>query len=312
MLGPVRFRLENGEEFQPMHAVSWDEEVFDPAATGGFSHLFGEWPCIPFGTVAAPRNLPAGWASKAPDGDNCFHGFAAHHDWQLQDEYPGFLSLTIQYPETSSITSLERTIQADPASPSLTVTLRINVRRKVAMPVALHATFRVPKTPGSLQISSGNPAQVMSYPCSPEPTGSRLRPDTHSHSLSAIEGTVGPLDLSRLPLPFPAEDVLQLVACREPICLRYVSENAMVLLDWDHELLPDALLWISNGGRARAPWNGRHFALGVEPLIGPFDLGRVATPPADHPLVNRLLELTPERRTTIRYQLTARSSFSDL
>jgi hypothetical protein len=56
---------------------------------------------------------------------------------------------------------------------------------------------------------------------------------------------------------------------------------------WDQDQLPDVMLWVSNGGRASFPWNGRNHALGIEPVNGAFDLGRVAAPPADHPLATR-------------------------
>jgi hypothetical protein len=46
-----------------------------------------------------------------------------------------------------------------------------------------------------------------------------------------------------------------------------------VTLDWDVDHFPSLLLWISNRGRAYAPWNSRHVALGVEPINAAFDLG---------------------------------------
>lgn len=36
---------------------------------------------------------------------------------------------------------------------------------------------------------------------------------------------------------------------------------------------PDLILWISNWGRSAFPWNGRHQALGLEPVCTTFYLG---------------------------------------
>lgn len=305
MLGPVWFHLEDGREFQPMHVAPWADQASSLGLTGLFSRLRGEWPCVPFGGLAAPGEMPAGWAARALDKDPYFHGFSAHNDWHLCEERPGYLHLTIEYPETHPIISLDRKIQADPGSPTLHVTLEIQARVQTELPVALHLTFRLPTSPGALLVSHGEIARVITYPFAVESGISRLLPDARSRSLAMVETIDGPLDLSRLPLPFPTEEVVQLVDCRGPIRLNYLDENACVSLHWDQGYLPDAVLWLSNGGRFYPPWSGRHFALGVEPLAGTFDLTRVLSPPAGHPLVNRLLKIAPDRRTTLSYTLTA-------
>ncbi len=38
-------------------------------------------------------------------------------------------------------------------------------------------------------------------------------------------------------------------------------------------MFPSCLLWLSNRGRTAYPWNGRHLAIGIEPVCAPFDLG---------------------------------------
>lgn len=43
------------------------------------------------------------------------------------------------------------------------------------------------------------------------------------------------------------------------------------------------LLWMSNRGRRFAPWNGRHLALGMEPICSAFDLGPQVSA-ADNPI----------------------------
>ena len=102
------------------------------------------------------------------------------------------------------------------------------------------------------------------------------------------------------------EEILQMAACQPPFVLRYATSGADILLDWDAKELPDALLWLSNGGRKSAPWCGNHFALGVEPANSFFDLSRVVIPPANHPLANRSgLRFLVDKPRTFRYRLSA-------
>ena len=59
-------------------------------------------------------------------------------------------------------------------------------------------------------------------------------------------------------------------------------------------------------GRTAAPWNGRHWALGVEPVNGVFDLGRVATPPSGHASARHAgVSLHPDWPCTLHYRLQA-------
>lgn len=305
MLGPVWFHLEDGREFQPMHVAPWAEEADALGLKGLIARLRGEWPCVPFGTHIAPPNLPAGWTTKAVDDDPFFHGFSAHNRWELCEAREGFVHLSIEYPKDSAIIALDRWIHGDPDGPSLSVKLGIRVRREIDLPVALHLTFRMPTRPGSLLVAADSD-QVISYPLSPE-AASRLVPDGRSRTLKAVEALRGSLDLSALPLSDATEELAQLVNCRGGIHLQYLDENAVVCINWDQDSLPDALLWLSNGGRFYSPWNGRHFALGIEPLAGPFDLGRVAIPPAGHPLANRFLKLRPDHLTKLSYSLAAKT-----
>ena len=92
-----------------------------------------------------------------------------------------------------------------------------------------------------------------------------------------------------------------------PLELRYVDRHWTLQLDWDRTLLPDLMLWVSHRGRTAAPWNGRHWALGVEPVNGVFDLGRVTTPPSGHASARHAgVSLHPDWPCTLHYRLQAR------
>lgn len=139
-----------------------------------------------------------------------------------------------------------------------------------------------------------------------EPGVSRLQPGQVATSLTTMPSDSGPLDLTRLPLPFKTEELLQISDCKPPFVLCYPAQHAEVSLDWDTTHLPDALLWISNGGRAHAPWSGRHYAIGIKTDNGCFDLSRVATPPREHPLAHRRgITLEAGKPVRISYRLSA-------
>jgi hypothetical protein len=92
----------------------------------------------------------------------------------------------------------------------------------------------------------------------------------------------------------------------EPVELEWLDRGWTLRLDWDRAQLPDVMLWISHRGRPGAPWNGRHLALGVEPVHGVFDLGRIARPADDHTLAGRRgVALDPSRPTIIGARLEA-------
>ena len=79
-------------------------------------------------------------------------------------------------------------------------------------------------------------------------------------------------------------------------------------LTWQKEHFPSLLLWISNRGRKMAPWNGRHVAIGIEPICSPFGLGP-ATALADNPVARSgtptALAFRKDRPFVTRYRIEA-------
>ena len=302
MLAPVRFELGEGRTVSPLYVAPWGDDARWP---GLLRALRGEWPCLPFGAVMAPPGLPPGFETRNA-ADTWNHGYGANHMWRLVEKVADRLTLRIDYPSEGEIESLERTIEVDPEAPALTVSLTVHARRDVVLPFALHPTFAIPDE--GIEVLACPHQSVHSYPVAPEPGISRSSPNHTFAALKEIATATGPMDVTRLPLLGKTEELLQIAGCRPPFVLRYPAQQADVLLDWNADELPDALLWISNGGRAYEPWSGRNFALGVEPAQSFFDLGRVVTPPADHPLAGRTgLAFRAGVPRTISYRLSARS-----
>lgn len=302
MLAPLRFALPSGKTLSPLQVAPWGEGN-DPALPGVLRRLRGEWPCLPYGASKAPAGLPPGWSGHAAE-DSWDHGYTANHDWYLVRQKADELCIAIDYPEDSAIERLERTVRPDPQAASIEVVLTIHARRPVQLPLALHPTFAVPPT--GLEIVTAPAECIHTYPVTNEPGVSRLQLNAVASSLSAVPTQTGTEAFNRLPLPEATEELMQMVSCRPPFKLRYLQEQVDVHLDWDTQALPDALIWISNAGRSRAPWSSRHYALGIEPMSGFFDLGRVVTPGQEHPLAhNKGVHLDPAQPLRVRYRIAA-------
>ena len=305
MLGPLAFKAPGRADFQPLHVAPWADEPGTAELPGILRRLRGEWPCVPFGRVDAPRRWPPGWTPRTPD-DAWGHGYASHHDWAwIAQDDPLALAMQIHYPEESPVRCLTRRVAAVPDAPAIEVALRIEARRACVLPIALHPTLRLDL--GRVALHVPHRGAGFTYPVDVSPDVSRAVPDQRFSALgrvAALDG--GVLDLTRYPQELDSEELVQLTDVTGPTTVHYLDQRWSLEIDWDRALLPDVMLWVSHRGRLHAPWNGRHLALGVEPLNGVFDLGRVGSPPAAHPLArNPGIRLEPDVPRVLRYALRA-------
>lgn len=303
MFGPLWFSADGHPDFAPLQVAPWADEPGADALPGILRRLRGEWPCVPFGRSDVPPGLPAGWKTHDA-GDTWGHGYASNHVWDwLETGEPHSLALTIAPP--GPIARLTRVIEAVPCTPALIFTLLVEAAEPCTLPLALHPTLRLDA--GSVRLELAHEGGI-TYPVPAEPGISQLQPDAGFERLRAVpcrDG--GTLDLTRYPLPLDTEELLQLRDVDGPVALHYLDAGWTLQLDWDHRLLPDLMLWVSHRGRTHSPWNGRHLALGVEPVQGVFDLGRIAEPPPGHRLADRRgVVLTPGEPLIVRYRLSAR------
>ena len=124
MLGPLSLRIGDERELEIMHVAPWAGMTRADTLPGIMRRLRGEWPCLPFGCTEAPRGLPAGWGTRAPD-DAWDHGYAANHHWRCVSATDTRIHLAIDYPAGSPIEHIEREIAADPHAPAVDITFRI-------------------------------------------------------------------------------------------------------------------------------------------------------------------------------------------
>jgi len=279
MLGPVLFLLPDGRQVAPLQVAPWFDEPDRGQHPAILRELRGEWPCIPFGSDA-PRDLPAGWSATGDsfDGAEVAHGHSSNVDWVFTHVSPTVVEMVCDYPETHPIRRLTRRVAADPDAPALEITLEVEARRPCRLPIGLHPTLRLPLD-GTARLEPPPFREGRVFPLEVEPGRGLLIPGETFTTLGAVPGHRGPVSMTHLPLPQPTEELLQLCGVAGHFGLRH-PEGWRVTLDWDATVFPSLLLWVSNRGRDYAPWNGRHLALGVEPVCAAFDLGpAVSTAP---------------------------------
>ena len=304
MLAPVVFEAPGRRPFAPLQVAPWADEPGHAALPGILRRLRGEWPCVPFGRCDRPGDLPSAWSPLDP-GDDWGHGYASHHAWSwLPEPDPLALTLQIEPPASSPVSRLRRQVRAVDGAPALDIRLDITTRAACVLPVALHPTLRLDA--GRVQLDIAHAGPGLTYPVPAEPS-SRLQPDTPFTRLDAAPlAGGGTVDLSRYPQPADSEELLQLTQVSGPVRAHYLDQGWTLTLDWDRTQLPDLMLWVSHRGRPQPPWNSRHWALGLEPVNGAFDLGRVARAPADHPLAGRAgLAFEAGQTRTLHYRLSA-------
>lgn len=286
MLAPVTFVLAGGRQVSPMHVAPWAAEPGSAHLPGILKGLRGEWPCVPFGYSVPADGSPADWAAcmDASQADEEVHGHGSNHPWRWKSGQARSLHLSLDYPASSPVRRVERIVTPDPAAPAVDLECRIELRSACRLPLGLHATFRLPDRVGKARIEPGSYDHGRTFPGTVEPGAALFAIDAGFGDLSAVPlRSGGSADASRLPLPGEVEELLQLNGIDGGVALANLEEGYRVRLSWRREHFPSLLIWISNRGRQAAPWNGRHLALGLEPICSPFGLGP-ATAAADNPV----------------------------
>lgn len=287
MLGPTLFVLPDGRQVAPFQVAPWADEPGGGELPGILRRLRGEWPCVPFGSDA-DRAPEGGWPGSQAAGtvDPFPHGFSSSNDWRFEAEGIADIALAIDYPGVHPIRGLRRRVTPDANGAALDFELEIEVRHDCLLPIGLHPTFRLPAKPGMMRIEVGSEVSGMTFPAPVDASsifaqGALLEP---WHDVPLKAG--GRLDVRQVPLPQATEELVQLIDMPGRAALWNMAEGYRVKLGWNAEHYPSALLWFSNRGRQMAPWNGRHLALGLEPICSAFDLGQQVSA-AENPISRR-------------------------
>lgn len=273
MIGPVTFDRA-GRKIQPLSVAPWHGEKLDPAVPTMLRALRGDFFCMPFGGNATPYK-----GETHPP-----HGEVANHKWTK----PALLRADDRLTFECSIKT-----RARPTEVTKNITLRTGhdfvyqahfiEGGSGKMAYGHHPMLAFPDRPGSGVVSTSPIAYGRVAPGAfenPAEGGYQaLKPGAEFDALEhvpALDG--GDADVSRYPARDGYEDLVMMVA--DPsltlgwTAVAFPKERYAWFALKNPAKLPNLVLWLSNGGRHYAPWNGRHRrVMGVEDTLSYFHLG---------------------------------------
>lgn len=198
------------------------------------------------------------------------HGYCANHEWSLVDRSEDRVTAAIEYPDGHPIARVEKTVTA---GDTLDVELRVLARHSTRISIGVHPVLDIGDASGGAQLDTSF-RFGRTFPGDYAPGISQFAPDARFERLDAIPLPSGdPADLRRLPLAFPAEEVVQLCGTDGRLRLTHADPGYALEFTWDADAFPSLLLGIANGGRAQAPYEGKWRALYAEPVAAAFGMG---------------------------------------
>ncbi|HEY9010920.1 MAG TPA: hypothetical protein VIN06_07865, partial [Devosia sp.] len=285
----------------------WMGTVTDTSIIGHLRELGGDFVGIPFGTGRPMPGAPNEWASLMTEPQaHPIHGPSGDADWTIVEAGPSSITLSLDYPETSPVLRLERTVAGREGEPAIDFTLTIFARRPANISLGLHPNFRLPEKPGRLALEAEfafglrHPGQV----------GQGERQEFASLASIPQTGETS-IDMSHVPLSPCMDRNVQLCGMKTPLVGRYLDEGAGFELDWDRSQLPSLMIWHTDGGIGGEPWRHQFRGLGLEPLASAFDLN-TAQSAKSNPINRRGIATTvhidPMSPTVVRHSVRAFSS----
>lgn len=302
-LGPVAFRL-GARMVAPFSVAPWAEEKLAPDTPALLRALRGDFFCAPFGGNARP------WQSER----HPVHGETANAAWRLKAFERAGDRVTLH-------ASLHTTVRPGTVDKYITLVegqaaiyQRHVLTARGPMDVGHHAMLKFPEAPGSGVVSTSRFTHAQVFPEAFESPASggyqALKPGATFRSLDRVPLLAGgTTDVSRYPARRGFEDLVMLTAdARLPFAWTAVAfprERYAWFALRDPRTLRHTILWISNGGRHYAPWNGRHTAvMGLEDTTSYFHYG-LAESAGKNALSRRgiptALTLDPKHPTAINY-----------
>ena len=272
-LGPVTFRL-CGRDIQPFSVAPWAIERCEADLPAVLRVLRGDFFCLPFG-----GNQMSYRGERYP-----LHGETANARWRLvgMTGDSGRQTLHLRLSTRIRPGKVDKLITLINGQTMVFQKHIINgMRGRISY--GHHAMLRFPKQEGSGIVSTSRitHGQVFSEPLErPENRGySILEPGACFDRLDRVPMTTGRMaDLSRYPARRGFEDLVLLAAdATLPLAWSAVTfprQRYAWFAIKNPRQLPQTILWISNGGRHYAPWNGRHVnVMGIEEVCSYFHLG---------------------------------------
>jgi hypothetical protein len=249
-----------GRALRPLHRAPWIDEPATQAAdwSPGTKGLSGDFLCAPF--------------SASDIEDAPLHGWPANSRWKVIDNgaIEGGWRARLQLERKVLGATIEKVLTLRDRHPFL---YQEHVFRGGAgeLPAAHHPMTSM-QAGGRLAFSPKRMGLTPAASLEPDPSRGRyvLAYPARSNDLARFpQADGGVYDLTVYPAGGSAEDFVILVEDDHPgpgwTAVARRAEADLVLVLKNPRELPVTMLWISNGGRDYAPWNGRHRGvLGIE------------------------------------------------
>ncbi|WP_226782421.1 hypothetical protein [Oceaniglobus trochenteri] len=265
----------DGRDINPWSRVPWADGPDDPARFAPdmpphLRRMSGDFFCAPF-----VRDDVEG----APP-----HGWTANSAWSLVEdvEIAGGRRATFELGRRVAGATVHKVWTLLDDHPFLYQCHRFTGGQG-GLPVAHHAMLDL-RRGGVLAFSPKRRAETSANVPEPDGRGGRsiLRYPAQSTDLTAFPSAQGPVDLTRYPWAERHVDLVMLVDAPEgphgwATAVRPADRDVAMLIK-PVSVLPQTMLWMSNGGRPYAPWNGEHLGvLGIEEVCSFGPAGRKAS-----------------------------------
>ncbi|MDR1191090.1 MAG: hypothetical protein LBK60_05400 [Verrucomicrobiales bacterium] len=299
-LGPVRFRL-GRRWIAPYDLAPWAGEPLPAGLPPLLRVMRGDFFCLPFGDNATPYR-----GEKYPP-----HGETANRPWRRVAAADGELRLTLDTAIRKG--RVEKIIRLVPGHTAV-YCRHIVSGMSGPMSFAHHAILKLPGAgAGRLSVSKFRYGRVLPQRFEDPAAGgySILKAGAQFSALDHVPRADGQrADLSVYPAREGYEDLALVAAAADGqpfawTALTVASGRYVWFALKDPRVLPATVLWMSNGGRHYAPWNGRHrHAIGLEEVCSYFHLGLAQS--ARRNDLNRAgiptcARLDPRRPLTVNY-----------
>jgi hypothetical protein len=304
-LAPVTFDR-RGKKIRPYSIAPWAKESLPRSTPMIIRALRGDFFCMPFGGNNEPHH-----GERHP-----VHGETANAKWKLesQSNEDGVSELRLSLHTKIRRARVEKMIRLADGHGAIYCRHTIT-GASGPMNFGHHAMLKFPDELGSGVISTSPFVFGQVYPGmfeKPEGGGysslKRAAEFTSLEQVPALDGGVA--DVSRYPARRGFEDLVMMI--NDPnmspawTAVTFPKQRYVWFALKDPSVLRGTILWISNGGRHYAPWNGRHAnVMGLEDVTGHFHDGLAASAAAENSLTRRgfitRVELSTDAPTVVNY-----------
>lgn len=272
-LAPVTFKTSSGD-IQPFSIAPWAEEKVSAHTPDLLKTLRGDFFCAPFGGNGTP------WRGEQHPP----HGESASCKWKrprISQPAPGITRFEATQQQSVRPGTAHKQIELRDGETNLYLRHTLS---EMTGPMCLghHAMIKCPDgAPGIIGLSPYSSGQVFPDQFEDPTIGgySSLKPGAKFKDLSSVPLTSGePTDITRYPARDGFEDLVMVTARprQQPAwsTISFPEQGYLWFSLRDANVMRSTVLWMSNGGRHYAPWNGRHRrVIGIEDVTANFHHG---------------------------------------